>query len=274
MSDTIPEEQVEAARAYESLLVPALFREWAPRVLDAVNISARHSLLDVACGTGVVAREAHRVNETLRVVGADIAPGMLAVAQELAPNLEWRLAPAERLPCDDSTFDAVTCQFGLMFFPGRVEALRKMLRVLRPGGVCAVVVWDRPESMEAIPTMIDLLQRRAGSGAADALRAPFTLGDIGTLESLFDRAGATELQVATEAGTARFPSVRSMVDAELRGWLPLMGVVLEEETIASILAEAERALESHVEATGELVFRTSGHLVTTRTIDQEGRRGP
>lgn len=274
MSDATLEAQVVAARAYESLLVPALFREWAPRVLEAVGAPDRSSLLDVACGTGIVAREAYRADENRRVVGVDIAPGMLAVANEIEPDIEWSEGPAESLPFPDSTFDAVVSQFGLMFFRDRVGAVREMHRVLAPGGAIAVAVWDRAESMEVEHTMIELLGDRAGPAAADALRAPFALGDVEEVESLFVRAGATNVTIETKTGTACFPSVRSMVDADLRGWLPLMGVVLSEKTIESIHEDAERALGHYVRSSGELVFRTSVHIATGGPSTDEDWREP
>ena len=101
MSNTVDAEQVAAAEAYEGLHVPALFGQWAPRVLDALSIRTGDDLLDVACGTGVLAREAvAAVGPTGSVAGVDPGPGMLAVAARLEPAVDWRQGTAEALPFD------------------------------------------------------------------------------------------------------------------------------------------------------------------------------
>ena len=227
--DSILQEQIAAARAYEQLHVPALFQQWAPRVLDAAQIEPGQRVLDVACGTGVLSREAvARLGPKGFVAGIDPVPGMLAVAEQLEPRVEWRQGTAESLPYADRTFDAVVSQFGMMFFRDPSKALREMLRVLALGGRLAVAVWDSLENSAAYPIEVELLQRHAGQRAADALRAPFVLGNRDLLARLFESAGMDTVDIATHSGTARFPSVRSMVEADLRGWLPVMGVVLEE----------------------------------------------
>src|SRR5688500_232640 len=115
MSDPTLQPQIDAAKAYEQLFVPALFAQWAPKVLNAARLEAGQRVLDVACGTGVLAREAlRRVGSSGHVTGIDAVPGMLAVAKQLAPNIEWRQGTAESLPFADGSFDAVVSQFGLM----------------------------------------------------------------------------------------------------------------------------------------------------------------
>src|SRR5262245_17149362 len=143
MSEPTLQAQIDAANAYEALFVPALFGQWAPKVADAAQIQPGQRALDVACGTGVLARElASRTGSSGRVAGIDPGPGMVAVAKHLAPDLEWREGVAESLPFPDQSFDAVLSQFGLMFFTDRRQALREMLRVLAPGGHLVVAVWD------------------------------------------------------------------------------------------------------------------------------------
>lgn len=255
--------QIDAANAYEALFVPALFQQWAPRVASAAQLRPGQRVLDVACGTGVLAREAaSRVGATGTAVGLDPNPGMLAVARRLAPGVEWRDGTAEALPCPDRFFDAVVSQFGLMFFADRRQALREMLRVAAPGGRLVVAVWDSLDNTPAYAAEVDLLERIAGRPAADALRAPFALGDPKDLAALFAVAGVAGIAVTTHHGTARFPSLRSMVEADLRGWLPVMGVVLSEDHITRILEEAESALAAYVTAEGRVEFDAPAHIVT------------
>lgn len=254
---------VEGAWAYERLHVNAVFRQWAGPVLDAAGVTDGSHVLDVACGTGVVAREAQgRVGPGGSVTGLDLGAGMLAVARSIEQDVTWMEGDAGRLPFDDDRFDAVVCQFGLMFFPDRVGAIREMLRCVKPGGVVVVAVWDALERSEAYPISVDLLERRAGTAAADALRAPFVLGDTAELRSIFAQAGALEISIDTQHGTARFPSVRTMLEADLRGWLPAMGVFLEDDLIESILTEADDALSAYENEDGEMSFDSPAHIVT------------
>lgn len=256
---------IDAARAYEGLFVPALFRQWALLVADAAQVGPGQRVLDVACGTGALAREvASRVTSSGRVTGIDPGPGMVAVARELAPTIDVREGTAESLPFPDRSFDAVVSQFGLMFFADRRQALREMQRVVAPGGRLVVAVWDSLDSMPAYAAVAEMIERTAGRPAADALRSPFVLGDRKALAALFAEAGMASADITTRAGTAHFPSIRTMVEADLRGWLPLVGIILSEDQIVRTLAEAERTLASYVAADGRVTFGLSAHLVVAR----------
>jgi SAM-dependent methyltransferase len=220
-------------------------------------------VLDVACGTGVLAREAALcVGSTGSVAGLDANPGMLAVAARLGPGVEWRQGTAESLPYPDQPFNAVVSQFGLMFFTDRRQALREMLRVLAPGGHLAVAVWDSLANTPAYAAEVALLERVAGQRAADALGAPFVLGNREELTTLFASAGVLSIAITTLHGTAQFPSIRSMVEADLRGWLPVRGVALPEDQMHRILIEAEHALSPYVTAGGRVAFDSPAHIVT------------
>ncbi len=256
---------VQGAWAYEGLHVRALFEQWVDPVLEIAAVKSGDAVLDVACGTGVLAREAYRrVGSGGAVAGLDIGPGMLEVANSIEPGVRWVEGDAGDLPFEDDEFDAVVSQFGMMFFPDRVGAIREMLRCVKPGGPVVVAVWEALERSAAYPISVDVLQRMAGQGAADALRAPFVLGDTAELESLFREAGASEVSLETRIGTARFPSVRTMVEADLLGWLPVMGVNLDQALIDEILTEAEEALSQYVTPNGKMVFDAPAHIVTAR----------
>jgi SAM-dependent methyltransferase len=254
-------EQVAGARFYETLFVPALMAPFAPILADAAGVREGVHVLDVACGTGVVAREAlRRVGPTGRVVGLDRNPGMLAVAGEQAPSIQWRDGTAESLPFPEASFDAVTSQFGLMFMD-RPRALAEMRRVLRPGGRLAVAVWASIESMPLFAQELRLIARLCGEAAADALRAPFSLGDRAALAAL-----APDAEITTHTTTARFPSLRSIVEADLRGWMPIMRVHLDEATIVQTLAAADAELPRYVTTApdGSVTFPTSAHVLSER----------
>ncbi|MET0987653.1 MAG: methyltransferase domain-containing protein [Steroidobacteraceae bacterium] len=265
MIDPTLEGQIRAAQAYEALFVPALFGQWAAKVADAAHIQSGQRVLDIACGTGVLARGvASGMKSSGSVFGIDPNPGMIAVARQLAPGIEWREGVAESLPYADASFDAVVSQFGLMFFVDRREALREAMRVLVSGGHLVIAVWDSLETMPAYESEVALLENTVGRRAADALRAPFVLGHREGLLALAADAGVPSARVTTHRGTAQFPSIRALVEADLRGWLPLMGISLNEDKIRQVLEAAERSLIAYRSADGRATFDLSVHFLEAR----------
>lgn len=229
-------EQVEAARAYENLFVPALFGQWSERLVALADLAEEFDCLDVACGTGALTRAiAEKTKRKGRLVGMDLNLGMLAVARESEPTVQWVEGAAESLPFEDASFDRVFCQFGLMFFRDRVAALKEMRRVTGINGKTVIAVWDSLEKNPTYEAEANLFERLVGEEAGAAVRAPFALGDLASLESICKQAGWTRVSVTREKGTARFLSVREMLEADLSGWLPVMGVHLEEEKIQEVL---------------------------------------
>lgn len=252
-----------AAEVYEEFFVPALFEQWAARVADAAQIRAGQRVLDVACGTGVLARHvAERVGAGGSVAGVDINEGMLAVARRKAREVEWRNGAAEALPFPEASFDTVVCQFGLMFFADRRQAVTEMIRVLRPHGRLCVAVWDSLSTTPGYAAMTDLLQRLFGDRAADALRAPFTLGDKRTLGGLFSDARVGEIDIATHDGMARFPSIAAWVRTDVKGWT--LADMIDDRQLALLLQEAEQAFQGFVAPNGTVAFAAPAHIVTAR----------
>src|SRR5262245_2757037 len=122
---------------YERYLVPTIFGPWALDLVELARPGER--VLDIACGTGIVARTAaRRVGSGGKVVGVDVSAPMLDAARAAAAgeglSIEWREGNAMTLPFSDTEFDLVLCQQGFQFFPDRSASLREMHRVLRPGG--------------------------------------------------------------------------------------------------------------------------------------------
>jgi len=138
---------VEAAERYERYVARYILGPWASLLVDASQVGVGERVLDVACGTGVVARAAaERAGAAGRIVGADLNSGMIAVARSLpvpagAP-IAWIECSALGLPLQNATMDVVLCQQGLQFFPDKALAMREMRRVLARGGRLALSVWN------------------------------------------------------------------------------------------------------------------------------------
>ncbi len=262
MDDLSLQELEQVAEAYERLLAPALFQAWTGRLADAANIGAGQQVLDVACGTGILARTlAERVGENGSVSGLDINPGMLAVARRSSPAIDWRQGPAEALPYASDTFDAVASQFGLMLFADPEAALREMRRVLKPGGSLSVAVFDAIDHFPPYAAMADVYERVVGSDVGNALRFPFSMGDRHRLAALFASAGIDSARITEQEGMASFPSVRGMVLADVKGWFPFAGIQLDDRTIDAVVCEAETALGPFRTDAGAVAFRVPVQLV-------------
>ncbi len=201
-SDSVPEE-------YERHLVPVVFEPWAELLLDAVVVSPGTRVLDIASGTGVVARAAaRRAGGDGRVVASDVSAPMLARSAAAgalpgAAPIDYREASAEALPFEDDSFDVVLCQQGLQFFPARAAAVGEMRRVLRPGGVAGIAVWARGHPLEPFGVYGDEL---AAIGVEPPFPGAFETDtftmDLDELRSLLQAAGfavdagVVELQVS------------------------------------------------------------------------------
>ena len=206
---------IEAAEAYEAAFVPAFFLQWAPILCDAAGISAGQKVLDVACGTGIVARTAADIVGAPNVVGVDINEAMLTVARRVRPDIDWRQGDAGALPLPDQAFDAVLCQMALMFFPDRGGARARWVVCRRPAGTVAVLVPSDLRAQPAYGPLVDMAAHHAGPEARSLLGTYFACGDLDELRRLFESAGLRVTATRGQAGTARFPSVDALVATEV-----------------------------------------------------------
>jgi len=135
-------------KLYEEYLVPLVFAPYAPDMVKRFEGRTISRLLEIAAGTGVVTRAlAEELPANVEIVATDLNGAMIEHAQSIGTKrpVEWRQADAMALPFPDESFDAVACQFGVMFFPDKAKAFAEVRRVLRPGGVFIFNVWDRIE---------------------------------------------------------------------------------------------------------------------------------
>jgi ubiquinone/menaquinone biosynthesis C-methylase UbiE len=198
-----------ATENYERYFVPVIGRPLAADLVEAAHLFPGERILDVACGTGIVARLAlDRVGATGTVAGADVNAGMLAVARTVAAAsghdaIQWYETAAEAMPLSDATFDVVFCQLALQFFADRSAALKEMRRVLVPGGRALVNV---PAPTEFFDIFEQAMARHAGAAAGAFVHQVFSLNEAGELEQLFRDAGFTEISIVREPKPIHLPA--------------------------------------------------------------------
>lgn len=196
------------AELYERFFVPAMFQPWSTILLRHAALAAGERVLDVACGTGIVARQAASlVGPTGRVVGVDLNPAMLAVARDLprepAAALEYQQANAQALPFEVGSFEVVLCQHGLPFFPDRAKALAEFRRVLAPGGRVSVMVLQTLAQHPAFKALFESVAKHLAQPLA-AVMTPFALSDEHELQRLFEAAGFSSVTISAEHTTVTF----------------------------------------------------------------------
>ncbi|KAA3647185.1 MAG: methyltransferase domain-containing protein [Chloroflexi bacterium] len=250
-----------AAEIYEQFFVPALFADWPQHVIAAAEVQPGEDVLDVACGTGVLAREALiKVGSTGSVTGVDINEGMLAVAREKTPTITWKSGPAEALPFEDASFERVMCQFALMFFQDQAKAIAEMQRVTKPGGRASVAVWASLEDTPGYAEVAKLLNDLFGPEVAQSIEAPYSLGNIDVLHALFESSGIEDISIQSLDGKARFDSIDDWIYTDIKGWT--LADVIDDEGFARLKQAAPDRLGQFVQANGFVEFDAPAHIVS------------
>lgn len=196
------------AENYQRFFVPAIGEPVAQDLIAAARLQPGERVLDVGCGTGVVARlAAERVGADGSVVGLDIHPGMLAVAAAASPSamaIDWREGNAESLPLPERSFDVVLSQMSLQFVNDKLGALREMKRVLEPGGRALVCVPGPKPDLFAI--LAEALARHYGPQAAAFADRVFSIHEVDELMALMRSAGFRDIEVQAKPRALRFPA--------------------------------------------------------------------
>lgn len=253
----------EQARAYDDLFVPALFGQWAPQLVDCARVRPGQSVLDVACGTGVVARSARDVvGPSGRVVGVDLNAAMLEVAQDVRPDLEWVQGDAEDLPFADAEFDVALCQSALFFFADPGRAVAELARVVVPGGVVALQTYAALAEQPAYGPFVEMVAGHAGPEARVLLGLYWSQGDVDGLLGLTSAAGLSLLESRSSLGVAVFPSAAAAAHTEIRA-TPLAERITPE-TYARIIADTEKLLAGYVDEAGVVRVPIRATLVAAR----------
>ena len=234
---------------YDRYLGPVLFDPYAVDLVTRLDLPENASVLELACGTGIVTRRLRdRLGSAARLVATDLNDAMMGYASgKLGPEeaVEWKQADATGLPFDDQSFDAVVCQFGLMFFSDKDIAVRETYRVLKPGGVFLFSVWDRIENNGLPHIAHTIISKFFDDNPPDFYEVPFSFHDPQTIKSLVSTAGFKQVQVSMLPLQAISPSARDAAKGLVHG-NPVITAIKERDE--SRVPEIEAAIAAAVAA--------------------------
>ena len=238
---------------YERCLVPLIFQPYADDLAQRVLARRPTRILEIAAGTGVVTRAmAAALGTETRIVATDLNQAMIdeAFARGTTPAIEWKQADAMQLPFPDASFDAVVCQFGVMFFPDRAAAYAETRRVLKPGGAFLFNAWDRIEDNEFADVITGALKLHFPKDPPLFLaRTPYGYHDVATIRSDLVKGGFTkDIHVHTVAA-------RSVADSAR---VPAIGFCQGSPLRMEIEARDATGLEQATDVAAEAVERKFG----------------
>jgi ubiquinone/menaquinone biosynthesis C-methylase UbiE len=259
--------QTSFPQMYEQSLVGPLFRPFAEVAVETMELSPGDRVLDVACGTGIVARVAkERLGDAGQIVGIDVSPGMLAVARDAAPAIDWREGKADALPIrDGEQFDVVFCQQGLQFFPDKPAAAAQMRRALAQGGRLAVSTWCSDGEIPFFRELRQVAERHLGAIADQR----YSYGDAAALEALIRDAGFREVQSRRLARTVRFEDGDSFLTMNAMAFVGMSaaGKTMSDDqrraVVVVIARDSEPVLQSYSDASG-LAFELTTNFAVAR----------
>lgn len=258
-----------AAELYEKQKVPALFRPLAELTLNHVPLYGGDRVLDVACGTGILARlAAERVGPSGKVVGLDLNAGMIEVARahtgQRGVPIDWQQGDVNDLPFPDASFDIAFCQQGLQFFPDKLLALREIRRVLAPAGRLSITLWSEVNPYNA--ALATALAKHVSEQASNQSVAPFAFRDAETIEALLVEAGYTAIKMPVIVVTRRMEPMNISLPQEIAGTPYAQAITSgDEATQDALIADVSAAMQP---------FRDGeGFAIPIRTYLVQGKAG-
>jgi hypothetical protein len=156
------------------------------------------------------------------------------------------------------------CQFSLMFIANRVAAIKEMLRVCKPDGLVVIAIWAPMNHSKAYCTLIELIQKYAGTHAAIKLSSPWKLGSPGVMDALLLSSGANEYECHQRVGLVRFPSIESFIECHLR----MVGEFhqLDKDTYRQLLIAADADLHEFLVPDGQIVAQLDANIFTVSDV--------
>lgn len=254
-----------AAQVYEEQKVPAMFAPLARATLDAFSVTEKDSVLDVACGTGILARLVReKCGPGVRVAGVDLNQGMIDAARLITdgfePPIRWGIADATQLPFNEGEFTVVFCQQGIQFFPDDQAAAVEMRRVLQANGRAAITVWAGVSPF--FRALASAIERHVDASAAKQSLAPFSYDGAQRLPLILAAAGFKDVQVETITVDRVIGEPATSIPKEIMGNPVGPAVAAKGDAILRAIADEVECECSRFKRGVELVVPQEAHLVT------------
>lgn len=252
---------------YDRYFVPLIFEPYAADMARRLALLSPRRILEVAAGTGAVTRAIAAALPRSEIIATDLNPPMIEQAKrrQTKRQIEWRTADAQALPFPDAEFDAVVCQFGMMFFPDKIKAYREARRVLKDGGSYIFSVWDRIEANDFVDVIMQALAEVFPQNPPQFMqRTPHGHYDQETIRSNLQAAGFTNITIEPVDAISRADSARTVVFAYCEG-SPLKGEI-EERGAPGIDAATARATDALIKhfGSGPVEGKIRAYVVTAR----------
>jgi len=233
---------------YDNHLGPLLFHHYATDLAGRINVAAGGRVLETACGTGIATEKLRGVlGDDIAIVATDLNDAMLAVARQRRgdlANVTYQQADALSLPFEDASFDAVACQFGIMFYPDKDAGAREAMRVLKPGGTFAFNVWDSFDKNPAIRIAHETISGFFESDPPTFLELPFGYYHIDPIKTLLGDAGFEAIEIETVTTVVERPSAHHVAVGAVTGNPGIFEIdertTADRETVVDAVAQALR----------------------------------
>lgn len=251
---------------YDRYLGPMLFEPYATDLATRIAALAPTAVLETAAGTGIVTRRlAEVLSDAAFITATDLNQAMIdvAAAKTVSPKIDWRACDATRLPFADGAFDCVLCQFGVMFFPSKIDAYKEARRVLKPDGRFLFSVWDRIELSPIPETISGAIAARYPADPPDFLRrTPYAYHNVKAITTQLGEAGFRNIEFEALTLPSHSPSPRDAAFGQCHG-SPLRNEIeardpggLAAATSAAASALAARFGEGPIESTMQAIVFT------------------
>ena len=253
---------------YDSLMVPMLFAPYAMDIANRLAVLRPETVLETAAGTGAVTREIlARLPPFVRIVASDLNPDMLARGQVNVSDhrITWVQTDAMALPFEPASFDSVLCQFGVMFFPDRVQAYREALRALKPGGTFLFNVWDNVAQNDFVRVAsVELARIFPDDPPVFMARTPHGYFDLARIKADLRAAGFTDITIETVAIMAHAGSALDAAMAYCQG-TPLRGEILARGPgrLAEVTQQVAQALARDF-GTGAIAGKVQAFVIAAK----------
>lgn len=237
----------EIPQNYEKYLGPLIFKEYAEDLANRITVPSGGVVLETAAGTGMATRQLRdSIPGNVRIVVTDLNADMLDVAKGKFgsdENIEFQTANALELPFEDSTFDAVACQFSVMFFPEKLVALQETARVLKPGGRFYFNIWDSFEHNHFVRTVNKKISECLPDNPPDFFNVPYGYFDIDVIKNLLFEAGFADIEISVLPRTSTADEARQVALGYVLGTPVRLQIEKSDpESLYRIVDQVEQAI--------------------------------